>query len=99
MNLEDYIKDLDPALQEKARACGGVEELIALARENKVPLPDEALEIIAGGQDVDGSCAPKKYCPKCGSHNTVCTKNDWYIYYWEFHCNDCGHNWSLDLGD
>ena len=39
MNLEDYIKDLAPDLQEKARACGSVEELLALARENKVPLP------------------------------------------------------------
>ena len=31
MDIESYIKDLDPDLQEKARACGSVEELIALA--------------------------------------------------------------------
>ena len=100
MNLEDYIKDLDPELQDKARACGSVEELVALAKEAKAPLPDEALAAIAGGEDVDASkCSPKKDCPKCGSSNTTCTKDEWYIYYWEFHCNDCGHNWSLDLGD
>ena len=53
MNLEDLIKDLDPELQEKARACGSAEELIALAKEAKVPVPDEALEAIAGGQDAE----------------------------------------------
>ena len=35
MNLEDCIKDLSPELQEKARACGSVEELVALAKEEK----------------------------------------------------------------
>ena len=54
MNLEDYIKNLSPELQEKARACGSAEELLALAKEAKVPLPDEALAAIAGGDDVDG---------------------------------------------
>ena len=72
----------------------------SLAKDAKAPLPDEALTSIAGGEDVDASkCSPKKDCPKCGSSNTTCTKDEWYIYYWEFHCNDCGHNWSLDLGD
>ena len=99
MNLEDYIKDLPAELQEKARACGSVEELVALAKETKAPLPDEALAAIAGGQDVDpANCTPHRDCPKCGSANTVCTKNEWFIYYAEFHCNDCGHNWSVDLG-
>ena len=37
MNLEGYIKDLVPGLQEKARACGSAEELLALAKEAKVP--------------------------------------------------------------
>ena len=100
MNLEDYIKNLSPELQGKARACGSVEELVALAKDAQIPLPDEALAAIAGGDDQDvGKCAPKKDCPKCGSSNTVCTLNEWYIYYWKFHCNNCGHDWDLDLGD
>lgn len=37
MNLEDYIKDLAPDLQEKARACGSVEELLRLPRKPKLP--------------------------------------------------------------
>ena len=51
MSFEDYIKDLSSDLQEKARACGSFDELLALAKENKVPLPDEALAAIAGGED------------------------------------------------
>lgn len=50
INIEEYIKDLSPELQEKAKACTSIEELLKLARENKVPLPDEALEIVAGGK-------------------------------------------------
>ena len=101
MNLEDYIKDLDPELQEKARACGSAEELLALAKEAKVPLPDEALAAIAGGDDQDiGSCDSSK-CPKCKSKNTTCYKEDdepgYYLSYWR--CNSCGNEWvegSLD---
>ena len=64
MDIESYIKDLSPELQEKARACGGVEELLALAKDAKIPLPDEALEAIAGGDDddEDGSCGGKVKC-------------------------------------
>ena len=57
MDIESHIKDLSPELQEKARACGSVGELMALAKEAKVPLPDEALAAIAGGDDPEaGGC-------------------------------------------
>ena len=95
MNLEDYIKDLDPELQEKARACGSIEELLALAKDAKVPVPDEALAAIAGGDKPDPeNCKPPK-CPKCGSKDTTCydervisgQKVDF------FRCNSCGYKW------
>ncbi len=90
MNLEDYIKDLAPDLQEKARACGSVEELLALARENKVPLPDGALEAIAGGDQPDPeNCKPQKIkCPNCGSTNVTVE-----VFPTEYQCNDCGYYW------
>ncbi len=50
IDIEKYIKDLSPELQEKARACKSYRELADLATENKVPLPDEALEYVAGGK-------------------------------------------------
>ena len=90
MNLEDYIKDLDPGLQEKARTCGSVEELLALAKEAKVPLPDGALAAIAGGADQeDGNCDPSlPKCPKCGSADTYCTVDADDEQIW--HCKKCG---------
>ncbi|HAM15313.1 MAG TPA: hypothetical protein DCP91_05555, partial [Eggerthellaceae bacterium] len=67
VDIESYIKDLSPELQEKARACGSIEELLTLAKEAKVPVPDEMLEAVAGGDQPDPeNCKPIK-CPKCGS--------------------------------
>ena len=94
MDIESYIKDLSPELQEKARACGGVEELLALAKDAKIPLPDEALEAIAGGDDddEDGSCGGKVKCPKCGSKN-VSVKNEAEDV--KYKCKDCGYKWYV----
>ena len=89
MNLGDYIKDLAPELQEKARACGSTEELLALAKEAKVPLPDEALAAIAGGEDQpDPENCKKPKCPKCGSADTYCTVDADDEQIW--HCKKCG---------
>ena len=91
MDIENYIKDLPPELQEKARACGSVEELLALAKDAKIPIPDEALAAVAGGNDQDvGACGDVK-CPKCGSKNVKVNSYSIYFYY---KCNDCGHEWK-----
>ena len=60
INIEEYIKDLSPELQEKARACTSIDELLKLAKDNNVPLPDEALEAVAGGKDVTYSKGKKR---------------------------------------
>ena len=102
MSLEDYIKDLAPELQEKARACGSVEELLALAKESKVPLPDEALTAIAGGSGVDSdACGMKPKCPNCGSRNVACTGQERHDYYMrlDFVCRDCGTKFHEDVYD
>ena len=87
MNLEDYIKDLAPELQEKARACGSVEELLALAKDAKIPVPDEALAAIAGGDDLEaGKCFPEEHpkCPYSGSKNT-----EFAYYDMKYYCKNC----------
>ena len=48
-DLESYIKDLSPELQEKARACTSVEELLKLADETKIELKPDQLEAVSGG--------------------------------------------------
>ncbi len=96
MNLEDFISSLSPELQEKARKCGSIDELLSLAEEEKVELPAEMLESIAGGQGQSPKNCNKPKCPKCGSKNTVKTykepiKCPWSIEYLK--CKDCGYEW------
>ena len=89
MNLEDYIKDLSPELQEKVRACGSLEELLALAKEEKVPIPDEALAAIAGGEDAEvGSWCGKEKCPRCGSEKVQLIAYTGSGFFLE--CQNCG---------
>ena len=73
MSIEDYIKNLSPELQEQARSCGSVEEIMALAREERMPVPDEILKAVAGGdQQQDVNCKEKKpNCPYCGLNDKV----------------------------
>jgi hypothetical protein len=47
--FEKYIEGLDPELQEKARACNSLEEVMELAAENDIELPEDALEAVSGG--------------------------------------------------
>lgn len=94
MKLEDYIKDLAPELQEKARACGSIEELVALAKENKIPVPDEAIEAIAGGKVINryGICGEVVVkCPYCGEEEGVFEAD---VHHQSgYHCTRCGRSW------
>ena len=97
MNLEDFIRSLSPELQEKAMKCQSVDELLALAEEEKTELPAEALEAIAGGKKADPRNCGKPKCPKCGSKNVSLVEEEplgrpWFRDY--FKCNACGHEWS-----
>ena len=53
-NLEEYIKDLSPELQEKARACKTNNELLELAADEDMEIPMDALEGVAGGCTTEG---------------------------------------------
>lgn len=55
---ENYIKDLSPELQQKAKECKSKEELLKLLAENDVELPEEALEMVSGG--ILGLCESEK---------------------------------------
>ena len=101
MELERFIKDLSPELQEKARRCKNVDELIALSREEKVELSGEALAAIAGGKGSDPkNCGENPPCPKCGSNNVKYLGFDDHFSYFILHykCLDCGHKWTERVG-
>jgi hypothetical protein len=53
-NLEEYIKDLSPELQEKARACKTKNELMQLVADEDLEIPMDALEGVAGGCTSEG---------------------------------------------
>ena len=54
--------DLSPELKEKAKACKSAEELLALAKEEGMEIPQDALDKIAGG--IDWGCTERDtpYC-------------------------------------
>ena len=82
-NIEEYIKDLTPEQQEKAKACKTKEELIQLAAEEDVEIPMEAPENVAGGCD-----SYEYYCKSCGSTDISIEVDDFdYFYKRCRHCN------------
>lgn len=80
-DMEKYIKVLPPELQEEAKACKSIDELLKLADENAIELPKEAFMAASGDnqreldiEEMDnvagGIRAPilelgKAYCPNC----------------------------------
>ena len=68
-----------------------------LAREEKLPLPDQSLEAIAGGDDPDPeNCGSVIECPKCHSTDLTIDKSEWYLDVYHCHCNNCGNNFDYD---
>ncbi|MBR1752635.1 MAG: hypothetical protein IJ740_17485 [Ruminococcus sp.] len=63
-DLEKYIGELSPELQEKARACKTKEELNQFIADNDLELPEEALELVSGGC---GTSSDKWYCNHCNT--------------------------------
>ena len=83
-DIEEYIKDLSPELQEKARECSTPDELIQLAAEEDVEIPMEALENVAGG----GCGRTMEYfCRSCGSTDIFIEDDDYEGVPRCSHCN------------
>ena len=91
-DLEKYISELSPELQEKARECKDMDELNKLLAENDVELSEDALEAVAGG----GSCSD----PNLSTGDTVdlkCTECGGTLRYWD-RCSDTGDRFYCDNG-
>ena len=65
--FSEYLKDLPPKLQEKAKDIKTREELTAFLSENDIELPEDALGAVSGGCDGDdeNQIYPNA-CPDCG---------------------------------
>ena len=83
-SLEEYIKDLSPELQQKARQCKTKDELDTFIADNNLELPEDVLEMVAGGcsktetwvcntcnsvMSGENSAYPRVYAPSDGKHH------------------------------
>ena len=60
--FEKYISELSPELQEKARECKTMEEFNEFIADNDIEIPEDALDMVAGGQGCESDC------PMGGAH-------------------------------
>ena len=85
IEMEEYLKNLTPEQQEKARACKTKEELMQLAAEEDVEIPMEALENVAGG----GCGKLEFFCKDCGSTDIYLAEPDDSGYDYRQRCCHC----------
>ena len=81
----EYLKDLPPELQEKAKGIKTREELMEFLSDNDIELPEETLGAVAGG----GLCEEEK-CINGGEHNYQEIKNDGDSRCRTYRCTVCG---------
>ena len=66
----EYLKDLPPELQEKAKDIKTQEELMEFLSENDIELPEDALENVSGGclleNEYEKGTVFSRQCPDCG---------------------------------
>ena len=96
--LEKYMGELSPELQEKARQCKNMTELNALLAENEVELSEDALEAVSGGCTVSSSVYNRGdmigwlFCPACyfgGNRNN--------LRYWDECYMEKGHEYIIRM--
>ncbi|MBO6141315.1 MAG: hypothetical protein J6O40_05910 [Ruminococcus sp.] len=95
--FEKYLKDLSPELQEKARECKTKEELNAFIAENEIELPEEALEMVAGGGCSQSDPSKNQgdimlyNCPECKQklrYFDMCANEKGYSLIWRMYCSN-----------
>lgn len=89
----ELLKELSEEQIAKSKACKNQEELLKVAKEERVELSDEQLEAANGGICTS---TPSYTCPKCGSSDVHTVHNENSICeYYSNKCNSCGHRWSV----
>ena len=84
VKFSEYLKDLPPELQEKAKGIKTREELNEFLSENDIELPEETLGAVAGG----GLCEEDK-CTNGGAHNYQKVDYDSYSRCTIYRCSVC----------
>ena len=87
---QDLLKGLTEEQIAKVKACKNHEELLALAKKEGIELTSEQMEAVSGG-----GCFSSFKCPACGSHDYKKLAIYQVSGCSTYHCNACGHEWSL----
>ena len=83
----EYLKDLPPELQEKAKDIKTREELTAFLSDNDVELPEDALEAVSGGCDSGPCCHDHPAEEETFEGNNV--ENHSWGYFRRIYCSSC----------
>ena len=92
---KDYLKDLSPELQEKAKDIKTQEELLEFLSDNDIELPEDALDAVAGGNGCSNSEGNSGAAP-CAHQSTfelegfIGYNDDEVGEYYSKQCNACG---------
>jgi DNA-directed RNA polymerase subunit M/transcription elongation factor TFIIS len=99
-DVQKFIEELSPELQAEALNCSSAEELASFARCHRIPLPDDALDAIAGGAGQGAGVSPwALVCPRCGSSNVVALAgNLGSASRPNRECMECGWKWHATAG-
>ena len=83
---KDYLKDLSPELQEKAKDIKTQEELLEFLSDNDIEIPEDALDAVSGGN----GCGNNDDCPQGGKHDWAKVQVYEGGMYAIFRCRKCG---------
>lgn len=87
---KELLKGLTDEQIAKVKACKNQEELLKLVKEEGVELTNEQMEAVNGG-----GCLSSFKCPNCGSKDYRVLPQYQISGCKTYHCNECGHEWSL----
>ena len=89
MKYDHLLEGLSPEIVAKVKKCTSVEEILQLAKDEKIHLNEEQLDAVSGGGCQDKNI-DVKYCPSCGSTNWKYTN----FFPVSYQCEDCGFRWE-----
>ena len=88
---KDYLKDLPPELQEKAKDIKTQEELLEFLSDNDIELPEDALDAVSGGNGCSNSgAAPCAHQSTFELEGFIGYNDDEVGEYYSEQCNTCG---------
>ena len=91
---KDYLKDLSPELQEKAKDIKTQEELLEFLSDNDIEIPEDALDAVSGGNGCGNSensgAAPCAHQGAFELERFIGPDDSTYGEYYSMQCNACG---------